>query len=167
VLDWSSLRFGVNIALTRFARWLYRGQRPNGLARLVNRVAAAVFARGVAPNYLVTLDVTGRRSGRTISLPLVMAVLDRQRYLVPHLGSDVAWVRNVKATAGRAVLRHGRIEHVRLEEFAIDKRAPVLKAHLRHAPGARPHIPVDKDAPLEEFDAVAAQFPVFRVLAAG
>jgi F420H(2)-dependent quinone reductase len=167
VLDWSSLRFGVNIALTRFARWLYRGQRPNGLARLVNRVAAAVFARGVAPNYLVTLDVTGRRSGRTISLPLVMAVLDRQRYLVSHLGSDVAWVRNVKATAGRAVLRHGRIEHVRLEEFAIDKRAPVLKAHLRHAPGARPHIPVDKDAPLEEFDAVAAQFPVFRVLAAG
>jgi hypothetical protein len=166
-MDWSSLRFSVNVALTRFARWLYRGQRPNGLARLVNRVAAAVFARGVAPDYLVTLDVTGRRSGRTISLPLVMAVLDRQRYLVSHLGSDVAWVRNVKATAGRAVLRHGRIEHVRLEEFAIDKRAPVLKAHLRHAPGARPHIPVDKDAPLEEFDAIAAQFPVFRVLAAG
>jgi hypothetical protein len=166
-MDWSSLRFGVNIALARFARWLYRGQRPNGLARLVNRIAAAVFARGVAPNYLVTLDVTGHRSGRTISLPLVMAVLDRQRYLVSHLGSDVAWVRNVKATAGHAVLRHGRIEHVRLEEFAIDKRAPVLKAHLRHAPGARPHIPVDKDAPLEEFDAVAAQFPVFRVLAAG
>ena len=166
-MDWSSVRFGVNIALVRFARWLYRGQRPNGLARLVNRVAAAVFARGVAPNYLVTLDVTGRRSGRTISLPLVMAVLDRQRYLVSHLGSDVAWVRNVKATAGRAVLRHGRTEHVRLEEFAIDKRAPVLKAHLRHAPGARPHIPVDKDAPLEEFDAIAAQFPVFRVLAAG
>jgi len=165
-MDWSSIRFGVNIALVRFARWLYRGQRPNGLARLVNRVAAAVFARGVAPNYLVTLDVTGRRSGRTISLPLVMAVLDRQRYLVSHLGSDVAWVRNVKATAGRAVLRHGRTEHVRLEEFAIDKRAPVLKAHLRHAPGARPHIPVDKDAPLEEFDAIAAQFPVFRVLAA-
>jgi len=165
-MDWSSLRFTVNIALIRFARWLYRGQRPNRLARLLNRVAAAVFARGVAPNYLVTLDVTGCRSGRTISLPLVMAVLDRQRYLVSHLGPDVAWVRNIRATAGRAVLRHGRTEHVRLEEFAIDKRAPVLKAHLRHAPGARPHIPVDKDAPLEEFDAIAAQFPVFRVLAA-
>jgi len=100
-------------------------------------------------------------------LPLVMAVLDRQRYLVSHLGTDVAWVRNVKATAGRAVLRHGRTEHVQLEEFAIEKRAPVLKAHLRHAPGARPHIPVDKDAPLEEFAAIAAQIPVFRVLPAG
>ena len=167
MLDWRSVSFGVTAALAMFARWLYRGQRPNAVARSINRVAAAVFARGVAPDYLVTLDVTGRRSGRTISLPLVMAVLDRQRYLVSHLGTDVAWVRNVKATAGRAVLRHGRTEHVQLEEFAIEKRAPVLKAHLRRVPGARPHVPVDKDAPLEEFEAIAAQIPVFRVLPAG
>lgn len=166
-MDWGSLSFGVTVALGKLARWLYRGQRPNAVARLINRIAAAIFARGVAPDYLVTLDVTGRRSGRTISLPLVMAVLDRQRYLVSHLGSDVAWVRNVKATAGRAVLRHGRTEHVRLEEFAIEKRAPVLKDHLRRVPGARPHIPVDKDAPLEEFEAIAAQIPVFLVLPAG
>ena len=110
MMDWRSVSFGVTAALAMFARWLYRGQRPNALARSINRVAAAVFARGVAPDYLVTLDVTGRRSGRTISLPLVMAILDRQRYLVSHLGTDVAWVRNVKATAGRAVLRHGRTE---------------------------------------------------------
>jgi hypothetical protein len=45
-------------------------------------------------------------------------------------------------------------------------RGPVLKAHLLRAPGARPHIPVDKDAPIEEFEAIAAQFPVFRVLSA-
>jgi hypothetical protein len=38
---------------------------------------------------------------------------------------------------------------------------------LRRAPGARPHIPVDKDAPLEEFEAIAARIPVFRVLCAG
>ena len=70
----------------------------------------------------------------------------------------------MKATAGRAVLRHGRTEQVRLEELPIEKRAPVLKAYLRCAPGARPHIPVDKDAPLEAFEAIAARFPVFRVL---
>ena len=163
-MDWGSITFGITVMLGRFARWLYRGQRPNALARVLNPLVAAVFARGVAPDYLVTLDVTGRRSGRTISLPLVMAVVDRERYLVSHLGPDVDWVRNLRATAGRAILRHGRIEHVRLEEFDIGKRAPVLKAHLRHAPGARPHIPVDKDAPLEEFAAVAAHYPVFRVL---
>src|SRR5213594_3892557 len=109
-MDWTSLSFGVKLMLERLARWLYRGQRPNALARLLNRGAATVFARGVAPDYLVTLQVRGRRSGRTISLPLVMAVLDRERYLVSNHGANAAWVRNVKATAGRAVLRNGRTD---------------------------------------------------------
>src|SRR5262249_14736413 len=45
-----------------------------------------------------------------------------------------------------------------------DRRAPVLKAYLKRAPSARPHLPVDKDAPLSEFERVSAQFPVFRVV---
>lgn len=95
-----------------------------------------------------------------------MAVLGGERYLVSMLGEEVVWVRNVKAAGGDAVLHHGRTEQVRLEELAIEKRAPVLKAYLQRAPGARPHIPVDKDAPLEEFAAIAAQIPVFHVLLA-
>jgi len=59
MMDWRSVSFGVTSALAMFARWLYRGRRPNAVARSINRVAAAVFARGVAPDYLVTLDVTG------------------------------------------------------------------------------------------------------------
>lgn len=40
----------------------------------------------------------------------------------------------------------------------------MLKAYLKQAPGARPHLTVHKDAPLSEFEQVAAQFPVFRVV---
>jgi hypothetical protein len=94
-----------------------------------------------------------------------MAVMDGQRYLVSMLGEDVAWVRNVRAAGGRAVLRHGRRESVRLEEIPAGERAPVLKAYLQRAPGARPHVAVDKDAPLSEFERIATTFPVFRVLA--
>jgi hypothetical protein len=54
---------------------------------------------------------------------------------------------------------------VRLEEVAVDRRAPVLKAYLKAAPGARPHLPVHKDAALSEFERVAAQFPVLRIVA--
>ena len=151
----------------RFKRWLYRGNRPGALARLLNRGWAVAHARGIAPDYLVTLEVTGRRSGRTISFPLVMAVVDGERYLVSMLGREAAWVRNIKAADGRAVLRHGRTEQVRLEEIPCERNAPVLKAYLQCAPGARPHVAVDKDAPLEDFEAIAAQIPVFRVLAAG
>jgi hypothetical protein len=92
-----------------------------------------------------------------------MVTLDGERYLVSMLGRDAAWVRNVRAAAGHALLRHGRTEQVRLEELSIEKRAPVLKAYLQRAPGARPHISVDKDAPLERFEAIAEQIPVFRV----
>ncbi|MGN9893956.1 hypothetical protein [Micromonospora sp. L31] len=34
---------------------------------------------------------------------------------------------------------------------------------LHLAPGARPHLPVDRRAPLAEFEAVADRYPVFRV----
>ena len=150
-----------------FKRWLYRGNRPHGLARFLNRAWATVHALGIAPNYLVALEVVGRRSGRTISFPLVMSVLGGQRYLVSMLGADVAWVRNVRAAGGAAVLRHGRTERVRLEEIPVAERAPVLKDYLQRAPGARPHVPVDKDAPLDAFAALAPKIPVFRVVATG
>ncbi len=146
------------------ARWLYRGGRPNRVATVLNRCSAALHALGIAPNYLVTLEVRGRRSGRRISLPLVMAVVEGERYLVSMLGADVEWVRNVEAAGGNVTLRHGRREEVRLEEVPANRRAPALKAYLKRAPGARPHLPVHKDAPLSEFEQVASQFPVFRVV---
>ena len=96
---------------------------------------------------------------------LVMVAVDGERYLVSMLGEEVDWVRNVKAAGGDATLRHGRREEVRLEEVTPDRRAPVLKAYLKRAPGARPHLPIHKGAPLSEFEQVSSQFPVFRVLA--
>ncbi|SRR5712692_442885 len=151
------------MTLSDFKRWLYREQRPNWMARILNRAWAAVASSGVASNYLVTLEVTGRKSGRTISLPLVTAVVDGQRYLVSMLGDNVRWVQNVRAAGGRAVLRSGGREEVQLEEVPADQRAPILRAYLQRAPGARPHVPVNKDAALAEFQRVAAAFPVFRL----
>jgi deazaflavin-dependent oxidoreductase (nitroreductase family) len=153
------------MALGDFTRWLYRGQRPNRLAKIMNRASATVASTGVTGNYMVTLEVTGRKSGRVISLPLVLAIVDGQRYAVSMLGENVDWVRNARAAGGRAVLRHGRREHIRFEEVPVGQRAPILKAYLQRAPGARPHIPVHKDAPLSEFATIAATLPVFRVLA--
>ena len=151
------------MTLSDFTRWLYRGRRPNWIARILNRVTATVASSGVASNYLGTLEVTGRKSGRTVSLPLVIAVVDGQRYLVSMLGDNVQWVQNVRASGGRAVLHSGAREEIQLEEVLADQRAPILRAYLQRAPGARPHVPVNKDAALAEFQKVAAAFPVFRV----
>jgi hypothetical protein len=54
---------------------------------------------------------------------------------------------------------------VRLEEIEPGMRAPILRRYLSCAPGARPHIPIDRDAPLEDFEKIAAQIPVFRLAA--
>lgn len=148
----------------KFHQWLYQEGHPNGLARAMNQGWAFIHAFGIAPNYLVTLQVPGRRSGRPISFPLAMTVIEGECYLVSMLGANAAWVQNLRVAGGRATLIHGRTETVRLEEVAVEQRPRILKAYLRLAPGARPHLPVDKDAPLEAFAAIAAQFPVFRVL---
>ena len=147
-----------------FKRWLYRGQRPHLIARALNRAWAVVHTMGIAPNYLVTLEVTGRKSRQIVSLPLVMAVVDGERYLVSMLGEDAQWVQNVRAAGGAAALRHGRSEEIQLAEVPANQRARILKEYLRRAPGARPHVPVNKDAPLAEFEKIAGAIPVFRVV---
>lgn len=147
-----------------FKRWLYQGQRPNWIARMLNRAWAALFSSGLLPDYMVTLEVTGRKSGRTVPLPVAVTTVSGQRYLVSMLGEQVQWVHNVRAAGGRAVLRrHGR-EEVHLEEVPAQQRAPILKAYLQCAPGARPHVPVHKDAPLAAFEQIATAFPVFHVV---
>ncbi|HEX6816978.1 MAG TPA: hypothetical protein VF120_01280 [Ktedonobacterales bacterium] len=145
-------------------RWLYRGQRPNWIAKVLNRGWAALASAGVGASYgLMTLEVTGRASGRMISLPVAVVSVDGERYLVSMLGENVQWVKNIRSAGGQAVLRsHGR-EEIHLDEVPIDQRAPILKAYLKRAPGARPHIPVDKDAPLASFEPIAGAYPVFRV----
>ena len=45
-------------------RWFYRGGRPNRVARLLDRCTSALYGLGIAPEYLVALEVPGRRSGR-------------------------------------------------------------------------------------------------------
>lgn len=149
-----------------FRRWMYRGQRPNWLARKLNRVDVLLSSWSVAADHgLATLEVTGRATGRPISLPVAVTFVDGQRYLVSMLGENVQWVKNVRAAGGRAVIRGRTREEVRLEEVPTDQRAPILKAYLRQAPGARDHMRVSMDAPLAEFAKVASDYPTFRLTA--
>jgi hypothetical protein len=93
--------------------------------------------------------------------------MDSDTWWGSMLGDKVQWVHNVRAAGGKAVLRSGRREEIKLEEVPAEQRAPISKAYLQRAPGARPHVPVNKDAALSEFEKIAAAIPVFRVLSAG
>jgi hypothetical protein len=146
-----------------FKRWMYRGGHPNTLAQIINRGWAMLHSSGILPDSFVTLEVVGRKSGKVISIPLAMTVMNGERYLVSMLGEEANWVRNVRAASGQASLIHGIREQVVLKEVEISQRAPILKAYLQLAPGARPHIPISKDAPISEFEKIVSKYPIFRI----
>lgn len=144
-------------------RWMYRDNHRNQVAKFLNRADARAAAAGVGPRRLARLEVRGRQSGRRVSVPVVIAEYEGQRYLVAMLGNKTNWVRNVYAAAGKAVLQHGRRQEVVLEEVDPSMRGPILRRYLEAAPGARAHFPVDRHAPLEQFEQIAGQYPVFRI----
>jgi hypothetical protein len=147
-------------------RAMYAGGRADATARRFARLWAAVFRLGLMPRRWVTLEVVGRRSGRVTRFPLGMADLDGQWYLVPMLGAQCNWVRNVRAASGRAVLRRRRAVACRLVEVPVGERPAIIRRYLEQVPGARPHIPVDRHAPLADFEAIASRYPVFLVVPA-
>jgi deazaflavin-dependent oxidoreductase (nitroreductase family) len=144
-------------------RLFYRDGRPTRIGKVVNHAGAVYSAVGLPPAWWVTLEVRGRRTGRTLSTTLVVGSYAGERYLVSMLGEESAWVRNVRAAGGRAAIHHGRRRQIVLREVPADQRAPILRAYLQRAPGARPHFPVLPTAPLAEFERIAARYPVFRI----
>lgn len=171
----TTLVFGLAILATAYAiyhrteayrngnRLFYTDGRPNRAGRAVGDLWVWAAASGFAPSYLVALETIGRRTGRRISVPVVLADHEGGRYVVSMLGERSPWVHNVRASGGHAVIRHGDRRAVRLVEVPTAERARILKAYLARAVGGRPHIRVDPDAPIAEFKQVAATYPVFRV----
>ncbi|MGY1900443.1 nitroreductase/quinone reductase family protein [Nocardia gipuzkoensis] len=146
-------------------RWIYRGDRPHAVARLLNRYWASQYRSGgrLARSRDVELEVVGRSSGRPIRFPIVLADVDDVWYAVSMLGANANWVRNVRAAGGEALIRHGGSWNVRLTEVDPERVGPILERYLDVAPGARPHFPIDRSAPLSRFESIAAEYPTFRV----
>jgi len=56
------------------------------------------FSAGLQNASEITITVTGRSSGRPISLPIWFAVEGNMLYLIPLKGSDTEWYKNVRKT---------------------------------------------------------------------
>jgi hypothetical protein len=73
-------------------------------------------------------------------------------------------VRRLAHMWGRARLLRKSAIPCTLVEVPADDRAPVIKRYLDKVPGARPHISAGRHAPLADFNAIAARYPVFLVV---
>ncbi len=146
-----------------FMRLFYNGWRPTRLGRWVNRTMAWWSGLGLPPKIQAALEVRGRASGRSRSIPVVIASVEGNRYLVSMLGQQSEWVKNVEAAQGDAVIRQGSRQRVHLVPVLAAERAPILREYVRIATSGRTHFPLPVGAPLSEFEAIAERYPVYRI----
>lgn len=145
------------------SRSFYRDWRPTRLGRWVNRIEGWWSGLGLPPRAMAVLEVRGRTSGQQRANPVVITIVGDHRYLVSMLGPRSDWVKNIEAAGGSAVIRQGRRNRVHLVPVPVAERAPILHEYVRIAPGGRQHFPVPVGAPLAEFAAIAAHYPVYRI----
>ncbi|HEX7766951.1 MAG TPA: hypothetical protein VF443_09560 [Nitrospira sp.] len=124
---------------------------------------AWVSGLGLTPGILLTLQVKDRSTGLLHETILVVASYQGQRYLVSMLGNSSEWVQNVRAAGGKACIKRRRSQPVMLTEIPATERGPVLKAWCQVATSGREHLPVSHQAPVADFEAIAEDYPVFRI----
>lgn len=117
---------------------------------------------GLAGRHTHLLTVTGRKTGRRYSTPVIL-IEDSERWLVSPYG-DVSWVRNARAAGQVEISRAGRSQVMQIEEVAAEQAAPVLKRYLKTVSVVRPFFDVTADSPTEEFVSEASRHPVFRLI---
>lgn len=137
--------------------------KPSGLVKGMNGFFGWLASIGLMPRDTVQLQVKGRRSGQTRSVAVTWVEHEGQRHLVAPRG-NTEWVRNVNAAGGEAVVKHGKSEPVRLEEVPVERRAPIIQSYLKktHRVTKR-EFGIEPDAPMEEFQRIAPDHPVFRI----
>jgi deazaflavin-dependent oxidoreductase (nitroreductase family) len=154
-------------------RIFYQQRRPTRAGKAVNRAFSWAASVGLTPTTwpgdppigTITLEVRGRKSGQPRSNVVTWVGLDRERYLVSMLGEKVDWVRNARAAGGEAVIRHRGRRPVRLEEVAVEQRPTIIQAYVgRTAISTAEHLGVQPGAPIEEFERIAPDHPVFRIV---
>ena len=73
----------------------------------------------------------------------------------------------LRAAGGKASVKRGRSQPVRLAEMRPGGRAPILKAWAKVATSGRKHLAASGDATISAFEAIARDYPVFRIDQAG
>jgi hypothetical protein len=137
--------------------------KPTPTTKLMNGVFMRLASLGFTPRDTVAVQVRGRKSGRLRSNVVTWVEVDGARYLVAPRGTT-EWVRNVRAAAGEAAIKHGRSEPVRLIEVPEGERAPIIHAYVQKQPGmVRREFGVKSDEPMSEYERIAPRHPVFRI----
>jgi hypothetical protein len=138
-------------------------RRPSAPERLFGKLLVFLVRLGIVRGHFYVLEVKGRKSGRTITLPVDPLDWGWRRFLVCPRGQS-QWVQNVRATQTVALVRAMRRRHYDVRELPIDERPPILKAYLDHFAGeVQRFFTVPKGSPVDAFEPLAERYPVFEL----
>jgi hypothetical protein len=116
----------------------------------------------------IILEVKRRRSGGLQSTLVTWVEEQGHRYLVTMAGKEPQWVKNMRAAGGRVTFRRGRERTlILLHELPVEQRAPILRAWYKFtsvSANPRWHFRLNRKAPIEDFQRIAADHPVFLVV---
>lgn len=110
------------------------------------------------------LDVVGRKSGKTYSLPVNPLHHNGQMYLMAARG-ETAWVKNARAS-GEVTLRRGRTAHrYYVEPVREEEKLAIMRAYLtKWGWQVKSFMLVGKDASDDEIRAILPEHPIFRLV---
>ena len=84
----------------------------------------------------ITITVTGRKSGRTISIPVWFVLEDGKLYLLPVSGSDTQWYKNVLKTPSIRIEAAGDAAELRAVPITDPKQVASVVEKFRAKYGA-------------------------------
>jgi deazaflavin-dependent oxidoreductase (nitroreductase family) len=103
----------------------------------------------------ITITVTGRKSGRTVSIPLWFVLEDVKLYLLPVQGSDTQWYKNVLKNPSIRIEAGGAKAELRAVSITDATQVGSVVERFRKKYGAK-----DVKKYYSKFDvAVVAQIP--------
>jgi deazaflavin-dependent oxidoreductase (nitroreductase family) len=139
--------------------------KPSPLEALFNRALGFLVGLGIGPAYMQLLQVRGRKTGRVYSTPVNILEVGGKPYLVAPRGRT-QWVRNAEAT-GETLLKRGRQKRkYRLRAVADTEKPQILKLYLdSYKSQVQQYFPVSAGSPAATFHEIAANYPVFELLA--
>jgi deazaflavin-dependent oxidoreductase (nitroreductase family) len=79
----------------------------------------------------INISVTGRTSGRTISIPVWFVLEDDKLYLLPVQGSDTQWYKNVLQNPTIRISARGAEAEVKAIPVTDAKRVPSVVEKFR------------------------------------
>jgi deazaflavin-dependent oxidoreductase (nitroreductase family) len=137
--------------------------KPGVAERGFGRVLAVLVRLGLVRGHFYVLEVRGRKSGKTLSLPVDVLDFEGRRYLVCARGES-NWVKNARAAGEVVLARANRRQRFAVRELPADARTPLLKAYLdRFAREVQRFFPVPQGSPVEAFAELAPHYPVLEL----